>query len=676
MPQNAPVIFDEVRLELALSAARLGSYDWDPETGELSWDARLVEMFGYDIEEFVPHIDSFSARVHPDDREMVELRLQQAVEHREDFLMDYRIVMPDGAVKWISARGRAVPYGEDGRVRLLGLVFDSTEVHATQERVYRILETMGDAFLSLDNEWRFTYVNAEAERLLGRTREQLLGKNVWVEYPEGERRSFKENYQKALDTGDPVSFEEYYPEPLDTWFEVRAFPSAEGLAVYFHDIADRKEEERERLKAQEAEEAANQRLQVLAESTGRLAEILEPERILDALVQIVVPDLATWAVVTLREEEVRRLSGDEGGSSSSLRVVRVAHSAPEDLPALQALAEAAVLSVQDEEGAGAVVRTGEARYIADVSREAAARGDTEESHPALAVVKTAVLTVPLTARSRVLGALSVTSENPYPLLDQTLVEDLARRAAVALENAVLYKAEQRTALDLQRSLLPRLPTRLPSVDLATRYLPGARGAEIGGDWYEALRRRDGKIGLVIGDVMGHSVKAAGQMGQLRLAVATLALQGQGPAQILQTLSRDISDLLDLELATVLCAVYDPEGRTLTVASAGHPPVLLNPPGGEAAHLEVEPGPPLGVGQYEYTESVAEIPIGSHMVFYTDGLVESRDRGVDEDLEILRVALGEIPSTARPERVCDTLLETVRERSGASDDVALMVVRHP
>jgi anti-sigma regulatory factor (Ser/Thr protein kinase) len=558
---------------------------------------------------------------------------------------------------------------------------------ATRDRVMRVLEGMGDAFFTLGADWRFTYLNREAERVLEHGRADLLGKVLWEEFPLAAETVFGAQYRRAVESGQPTSFDAYLRR-LRKWYEVRAFPGPEGLAVTLHDASERRIREVERRRAREAEIAANERLQLLAESTARLSETLEPDRILDALVSFIVPGLSDWLVLALCETEAATIEGREPRTTSNgaapIHVVRLAHRDPERVPMLARAIERLRLSDTDEHGPGAVIRTGRSEHldtIPDVVIAAIRAVDVSARPPGARdnrrrrMVQGSVLSVPLACRGRVLGALTVVSADPYRALNQTLIEDLGRRAAVALDNASLYRLEQRNAVALQRSLLPGVLSRPPGVEVASRYLPATTGAEVGGDWYDTLMLRDERLGLVIGDVMGHSIRAAALMGQLRACVGTLALEGHRPDALLTQLSRDIDRLLDLPLATVLYGIYDARTRQLALSSAGHPPPLLAPPDGPAVFLDVQAGPPLGTGPGEYTETVVEVAPGSVLLLYTDGLVEDRDQPIDEGMARLAAVFDE-HSGMGPDEAGDRALSALGRELGGRDDVALLVVRQP
>ncbi len=386
-----------------------------------------------------------------------------------------------------------------------------------------------------------------------------------------------------------------------------------------------------------------------------------------------LPELGELLAVALTAEPAGMLLQRDLPDNDALHVVHVAHADPQQLPAWERVLAGVPLSTSDAAGVGAVVRTGEAEWLSDVPDALLEEFVTDEvgldQLTGLGIGR--VLTVPLISRGRRLGAVSV-AESASGLVDRALVADLAARAAVALDNALLYGAERRTGLTLQRSLLPGEVPRLPGLEVAVRYRPGATGAFVGGDWYQGVVVGD-ELVVCMGDVMGHGMRSAARMGQLRAIVATLALEGHAPGALLTRLAGSVDVLLDLELATLLVASYSPARRTLAVASAGHPPPLLAPPGAPPRYLDVVPGPPIGSFPGSYEETVVEVPPGATLVLYTDGLVEQRGEALDVGLEALRAALEEL--RLPPERVADHVLDAMGRSEGAPDDVALLVLSH-
>lgn len=667
------------QLDLALAAADTGSFDWDLVSEDLHWDERLIRLFGYqDTADFGGHIDDFTSRVHPDDRARVTEHLGRAIDSLGDLSLEYRILRSDG-VRWVEARGRVLP-GHDGRAsRLLGVAYDSTELREVRDRLARLLETMSDAFFSVDTEWRFTFVNPQAEKLLGRVAAELVGRSIWDAFPEAVGSIFEDEYRRAVRTLEPASFESYFP-PLDAWFEVRAWPTPDGLSVYFHEVSARRlaQQEREQavLEREQAfaeAEAANARLSLLADASHTLGQSLEPAQVLQQLSDIVLPRLGDFLAVTLIGDAAGAVLRRELPEGEQVHVVHVAHSRSGRQPALDRLLRSIPISTHDRVGAGAVIRTGEAEWLPQVTDAAlTALAPDEETLSELRALEVArAITVPLVSRGRSLGAVTV-AEPLHGAVDRALLGDLAARAAVALDNALLYGAEKRTGLTLQRSLLPGDVPQLPGLEVAVRYRPGATGAFVGGDWYQGIVVDD-ELVLCMGDVMGHGMRSAARMGQLRAIVATLALEGHAPGPLLSRLAANSDVLLDLELATLLVARYSPSRRTLDVASAGHPPPLLAEIGEEPRFLDVPPGPPIGSLPGAYEQVQADIGPGSTLVLYTDGLIEERGEALDTGLEALRTALKDVQLP--PERVADHVLEVLGRSEGAPDDVALLVMSH-
>ena len=287
--------------------------------------------------------------------------------------------------------------------------------------------------------------------------------------------------------------------------------------------------------------------------------------------------------------------------------------------------------------------------------------------------------VPLRARDRVLGAVSListTSGRVYDDADLSMAADLARRAALAVDNARLYSREHAVAEQLQRSLLPQLP-ELPGLDVAARYLPGSTAAQVGGDWYDVFALPDGVVGIAVGDVMGHDLQAAASMGQLRSVLRSYAWQGSAPNVVLDHLDQLVQGMQMAQLATAVYARLElPAGgepARLCFANAGHLPPVLRQPDGTTVLLDGLDGMLVGAALgIERNELQRDVEPGSVLVLCTDGLVERRGLDPDEGLERLRAAVAAAPAGSA-EDLCDALLAGVA--SGAlDDDVALLVVR--
>ena len=221
--------------------------------------------------------------------------------------------------------------------------------------------------------------------------------------------------------------------------------------------------------------------------------------------------------------------------------------------------------------------------------------------------------------------------------DRAFMETLASQAAQALDRARSFESERTIAETLQRSVLPVSLPRIPSVQLAARYLPGTDEVDVGGDWFDAILLPTGRLGLAVGDVVGKGVQSAATMAQLRNALRAFALDQMKPSSTISRLNRLTEEISESAFATVLYAVLDPETGVCRFTSAGHPPPLVVLPDGRASYVEGGRGLPLGTGtNVRYRQETLTLPVGSTLVFYTDGLVERRTESIDAGLERLRL----------------------------------------
>ncbi|WP_232797239.1 SpoIIE family protein phosphatase [Blastococcus atacamensis] len=662
-----------LRFELAIDAAGIGSFDWDLVTGELVWDDRLLSLFGYDRQTFDQTIDAFAARLHPDDRERTLEALRTAAEEVGAYDAEFRVVLPSGDTRWIRGRGRAVAGDGGEAVRLLGAGYDTTPQRQEDVRLARLLEAMKAAFFSLDREWRFTYVNAEAERVLGASRDELLGGIVWELFPAAVGSDFERHYRAAVATGQQQMFEAHYPAPLDAWFEVRAWPTPDGLSVSFLDVTERRA-------AEEQARRSTARLSLVAQTTSAMAaslgSVAGEERALQRVAELLVPEVGDWVILTLVDEDGRMRDvaswhREPGRRTTVARYasLRLAALRP-DAPVLRALASGQVLVIADV--AAAVGRTLPPGEVSDAFRRLAPRS---------------ALTLPLAARGRTLGALSLYRSADRPVPDDedvSTVHDVAGRIALALDNARLYRQQRQLAEGLQRSMLTA-PPQPDDAEIVVRYHPAMAAAEVGGDWYDAFLQPTGATMLVIGDVVGHDTEAAAAMGQLRGMLRGVAYrEGVGPARVLGDLDAAVQGLGMGTLATAAIVRIEQDAGEraagvirLRWSNAGHPPPLVVHPEGRVELLageraELMLGVDVGARR---TEAELVVARGTTVLLYTDGLVEGRDLLLDEGTERLVAALGELVDLPLPQ-LCDVLLERLRPE-GLQDDVALVAVRlHP
>src|SRR6516164_1545619 len=431
---------------------------------------------------------------------------------------------------------------------------------------------------------------------------------------------------------------------------------------------------------------ARQRLTLLNEAGTQIGTTLDVTKTAEELADMVVPRLADLAIVDLLEAVI---SGDEprpGPLTGTVALRRVAHQSifegvpeavvkpgevdihPESFPAAQCLAT------------GKAVLTG-VNDLAFVS-------STGNNPARAATIRKfgihSVLSVPIRARGVTLGVatfLRGQCPEPFERDDVLLAEELTARAALSLDNAWRYTRERTTALALQRSLLPQRLPRQSAVEVASRYLPASAHAGVGGDWFDVIPLSGARVALVVGDVVGHGIHASATMGRLRTAVRTLADVDLPPDELLTRLDdlvsristeTDADDDAEIDVGvTCLYAVYDRVSRRCSRARAGHPPPALVTPDGAVSFLDLPAGPPLGLGSLPFESTEIELPAGSILALYTDGLIETRGHDIDLGFERLRLALTEpAPSL---ETTCDNVLKAVLPGRPA-DDVALLIAR--
>jgi serine phosphatase RsbU (regulator of sigma subunit) len=316
--------------------------------------------------------------------------------------------------------------------------------------------------------------------------------------------------------------------------------------------------------------------------------------------------------------------------------------------------------------AGRIAASGQPRIIGDLSQVDVVSAYLRETGGSL-------VGVPLRVENRVLGVLHVSADrkDAFDDDDLELLELAAERVALALERTALYEREHDIAVTLQRSVLPDELPEVDGLEVAARYLPGGSGVDVGGDWYDVIPLADGRIGVVVGDVVGKGVLAASTMAQLRNALRVYALEGLRPSSVLARLN-DLARLAGTTFATVLYMVIDLERRTVRYSSAGHPPPVLVRQGWPAVFLDGGRSTPLGVGVgARFQQATAELDVGDMILLYTDGLVESRHVPLEDGLKRLQETVESGPEGA------DALLEHVSEELSVEvrqDDVALVALR--
>ncbi len=286
-----------------------------------------------------------------------------------------------------------------------------------------------------------------------------------------------------------------------------------------------------------------------------------------------------------------------------------------------------------------------------------------------------LLGVPLISEARLLGVMHIGSLTPreFTIADAALLDLVAGRVAPAIERARLFETleqERLAAVTLQRGLLQESLPDVPNVGLAVRYVP-SRG-EVGGDWYDVIELPGGMVAATIGDVVGHGVRAAALMAQLRAATRAYALADPSPASVLTRLDRYVQHSHPQGMATVAYVLLDPLTGQLRCCAAGHPPPLVTGPAADTARfVELPPAPPVGVRAFAaYHETELQLEVDETLLLYTDGLIERRGEPLDAGLQRLRdAAAGE----TQPEWLCSRVITALMGAASADDDVALVAM---
>ncbi len=528
------------------------------------------------------------------------------------------------------------------------------------------------------------FINPAFERATGYSWEEVRGRNCrFLQGPDTDPSAVQE-IRDAIERQEHavVTLLNRRKDGSPFWNELSLSPVYDGTGALTHyvgiqaDVTARVVAEQERARHLEAErraraesERAQARLALLAEATTMLAATLDVDEALRRLAALVVPVMADWCMVEL------------GIDDPEERRAVFSHVDPGKEPLLERIGELQPLQRTSDSPVRKVLDSGQPMLVHEITDELLERlgGGDELSRTYAELGGRSGLVVPLRARRQVLGVLSLISSESgrvYDEADLSMAADLARRAALAVDNARLYSREHAVAEQLQRSLLPQLPD-VTGLDRAARYLPGSTAAQVGGDWYDLFVLPDGVVGVAIGDVMGHDLQAAASMGQLRSVLRSYAWQGSGPALVLDHLDQLVQGL---EMAQLATAAYgrlslptaDGPGR-LRLANAGHLPPVLRRPDGSTVLLDgvasLLVGATLGV---ERQELEVEVPSGSVLVLCTDGLVERRGLDPDEGLERLRAVVEQATATTAQE-LCDAVLQELAA-GDLDDDVALLVVR--
>ncbi|MFE2425244.1 SpoIIE family protein phosphatase [Streptomyces sp. NPDC059373] len=591
----------------------------------------------------------------------------------------------DGHAVQVEARASLLVDG-DGRPFVLASIAETSRLQ-TLEHDLAALDSLFDSsplgVAIFDTDLRYVRVNEALAVMNGRPVAEHLGRRAEeIVHPKvAEELTILQKH--VLATGRPV-IDFIMPAATGKGHRSVSYHRLEDRAGHVLGISCTVMDVTERQLAHAKIERARQRLALLNDVGSQLSDLLDVRRIAEVLAEALVPRFSDFSGVILHPAvpdggELPLHPYSESTAMRQLGIGKIKESPLVD----QMLGIGKVIQVTSEGIFGTALHTGKPQMV---EGEEQLRGTTYPGDPKIqAAVDLGVhslLVAPLRARGIVLGLLVVSrieGREPFDQDDLALVMELADRSGAALDNARLYVREREGALMLQRSLLPQSMPEPPGLQLAFRYVPGSRGAAAGGDWFDVIPLAGGRIALVVGDVMGHGLRAAATMGRLRTAVRTLAGLDMAPDELLRRVNDLGDDLAQSRsegwMATCVYAVYDPSTRRCAVARAGHLPPLLVCPGDQAEvrQLDVPAGVPLGVGGVEFESSEVEVPDGAVLVLYTDGLVEARGEDISEGIDRLVAVLRRFRADDSLEDTCDDLLASMAP-GREPDDVALLMAR--
>ncbi|WP_255945153.1 SpoIIE family protein phosphatase [Streptomyces odontomachi] len=649
----------------------------------LAWSAAVERVLGYGAHEFagVSADDLFATELPDPARAHMSARKpwtsQAALRHRDGYrvagkLQGMPLKDPNGGALWLVT-GAAPTYSSGPTDASAAELWDWT------------LAQLPLPVAVYGRDARLVTCNQAMSTAMGLTPKEMRGltvREIQASHDEIDRLQ-----RQVLRTGEPIYRER---EPSRATGEVRDHAwsifmsplkdgtgTVQGMSALVVDTTE--------------QYWARRHLAVLNDATSRIGSTLDVSKTAEELAEVAVGGFADFVTVDLLEPAAW---GDEPEAVSPTEPVMfrcaaqhsVLPGCPESVvppgrtgvypvgsPPIQALLT----------GRGTRHRTGDLP-IREWMLASPARAESMRRHGVHSL-----MLVPLRARGVTLGLvlfLRHRTDDAFGRDDLLLAEEIAARAAVSIDNARRYTRERETSLALQRSLLPdRLP-ELAAVDLAHRYLPASRENDVGGDWYDTIPLSGGRVALVVGDVVGHGVRASATMGRLRTAVRSFADVDLAPDELLTRLDDlvlrldrgegpdtrgEIHDTTGEVGATCLYAVYDPVSRRCQVARAGHPPMAVVSPDGNVQFLDMAAGPPLGLGGLPFEVVDIELAEGSVLALYTDGLVEAVGRDIDVGLDLLEDGLRNAGPSL--EETCAHVMRKVRP-APAADDVVLLLAR--
>jgi PAS domain S-box-containing protein len=612
-----------LRLELALEASAVGTWEVDLRGHTIDWDERCAAIFGYESTVRLGMDRLFAEHVHPDDRERAQAEMQAAVDALARYTIELRVVRTDGEVRWTVSRGRVLAGTDGGPARIVGTVVDVTEAHEQADReldAVRRAAAIAEVAAELAGATRVTQLAEIALRAAAVLGAESIGLAVFD--PRDDRlylhltRRIVDTVASTADVQLPAGgVETPLDDELPTQWVARhgeplLFPDAAAAEARFprmaqinevlgsralaalplrvegrllgsfvvvwtteHAFPDRDVELLEGLTAQIALTASRLRADVvradavaaMTEATARLQLLADTGRVLSGSLEITrqVGQLADVVVPTLADWCWLVVTDEQG----RLHEMASAHRDPALRAELELYVHSMVAVMTDEAAAPVVTRTGRPLVLPRIDAERVERSIPEPATRELLgrLGLDSGVIVPLVARGQSLGALGLFNGAERgahtPAEVETAVE-VGRRAGLALHHARLYGQQRELAGALQHSMLTA-PPEPDHCEIVVRYVPAAAGAEIGGDWYDAFLEPGGATVLAIGDVVGHDTRAAAAMGQLRSLLRGISYSsGAPPAEVLTQVDRAVRGLGLDTMATALVARLEQEDDDL------------------------------------------------------------------------------------------------------------------
>lgn len=528
------------------------------------------------------------------------------------------------------------------------------------------------------------WVNPAFTRLTGYELDEVMGRNCrFLQGPNTDPASIS-RIRTALAEERPITevLLNYRRDGTAFWNQVSITPVLDGggRVVNFvgvqSDVTERVMVENERRAALAAAEETREQLRLLTESTSAMSASLDTTGVAEALAGIVVPAMADFCCVDLLDDA-------EGGSS--VRRAAVNHRDESKTGEVRGLGRWVSPTEDGSDPIGEALASGTQALLAELPVRPAGIADRPELLARYEALRPrSAIVVPLRARGQVLGSLTLGTELPYgrryAQRDLYLAADLAARAGLALDNARLYAREHGAAETLQRSLLPAVPA-MPGMSIASRYLAATDGAQVGGDWYDMLGLPDGAVGLAVGDVVGHDLRAAAAMGELRGVLRSYAWEGLGPADVVDRCDDVVQGLGMAAMATAVYARFErgsqdgeDGGWLLRYSNAGHPPPLLRRADGTVELLTGNLSPLIGATRaITRRETSVRCGKGDLLVLHTDGLIEAPGADPDDRTKLIADTLAAQAPDMPVEELCDRLLGMLGV-DGLRDDAVLLAIR--